>query len=214
MHRDDLSQDAIKNDERDLNDGTNSALSMFVIDNRHPHPTHIRDLLLLAATDAADERSADASVLADLDIVDVVAVAAILVHGQLQALTAGIRSAEDRSMTATEVFTLAQSMVADPRSVGAVGTVVGAVGQGDRATAAAIARCLGVFDADELADAAVALCAANLLLLSRSCGVSVTGIVSWAVADQDEPRPVRAARPLFCTRDALDIPQRTGAPRG
>ena len=209
-----MSQDAIKNTERDLNDGTNSALSMFVIDNRHPHPAHIRDLLLLAATDAVDARCADASVLADLDVVDVVAVAATLVHGQLQALTAGVRSAEERSMTATEVFAIAQSMVADPRSVGAVGTVVGAVGQGDLATAAAIARCLGVFDADELTDAAVALCAANLLLLSRSCGASVTEIVSWSAADHDELRPVRAARPLFCTREALDIPERAGAPRG
>ena len=128
-----------------------------MIDNRHPHPAHIRDLLLLAAATAADVRLADPSVLADLDVVDVVAVAAHLVQGQLQALTSGVRSSEARLMTATEAFSIAQSMVDDPRAVGAVGTVVGAVGQGDRATAAAIARCLGAFDADELVGAAVAL---------------------------------------------------------
>jgi hypothetical protein len=184
-----------------------------VIDNRHPHPTHIRDLLLLAASTAADQRVVSPSVLADLDVVDVVAVAANLVQGQLQALTAGVRSTEARLMTATEAFALAQSMVDDPRAVGAVGTVVGAVGQGDRATAAAIARCLGVFDAHELAGAAVALCAANLLLLSRSFGVSVTEIVRWSAGDPDERRSTRAPRPVFCSRDELDIPERAGAPQ-
>lgn len=182
-----------------------------MIDNRHPHPTHIRDLLLLAAATAADERLVGPSALADLDVVDLVAVAANLIQGQLQALTAGVRSAEARLMTATEAFALAQSMVVDPRAVGAVGTVVGALGQGDRATAAAIARCLGAFDADELAGAAVALCAANLLLLGHSFGVPVTEIVRWSAGDPDERRSTRSARPVFCSRDDLDIPERAGA---
>ena len=178
-----------------------------MIDNRHPHPAHVRDLLLFAAVNAADELHADPEVLSDLDVVDVVAVAASLVHGQLQALTAGVRSAESRLMTATEVFSLAQSMVADPCAVGAIGTVVGVVAQGDLATAAAIARCLGAFSADELAAAAVALCAANLCLLGRLAGTSITEIVRWSTGDGDRP-VTREARPMFCTREGLDTQPR------
>ena len=186
-----------------------------MIENRHPLPLHLRDLLLLAATDAADRGSVSpttvVSVLGEVDPIDTIALGARLVQGQLQALTANLRSAEARHMLATEVFAVAQSLATDTRSVGAVGTVVGAVADGELATAAAIARALTAFRADELVDATVALCAASLRLLARAACVTVTEIMAWSAGDAPVVEPafepaarpaMRPARPVFCDRDA------------
>ena len=147
---------------------------------------HLRDLLLMAAHDAAEHGFADAAALAHADMIDVMALGARLVQCQLQALTAATRSLQARHLMAAEVFATAQSIAADPRAVGAVGTVVGAMADGELATASAIADTLATFHPVELVDATVALCAATLIALARSAETSVTQIVQWSATDGSE----------------------------
>jgi hypothetical protein len=184
-----------------------------VIETRHQ--LHVRDLVLSSAVDriatgravttstlvgpsrpndtAAAADTAEASDLTDaIDPVDVIAVAAALVHGQLGAATAPLRSSEARYMLATEVFATGQSFAADTRAAGAFGVVVGEIGEGGVATAAAIAHALAVFTAEEMIDAAIAMCAASLLLLSRTSGVSLRDIVAWSAGDDPAAAPVKA----------------------
>ena len=37
-------------------------------------------------------------------------------------------------------------------------------------------------------------------------------IVRWSAGDPVEHSFTRTARPVFCTRDALDVPERAGVP--
>lgn len=192
-----------------------------MIETRHPLPLHLRDLLLLAAADAAEHGTVAGEMLAELlgevDPIDTVALTARLVQCQLQALTAGFRDVQARHMLATEVFATAQAIARDTRSVGAVGTVVGAVADGELATGAAIAKALASFAPAELVDAAVALCAANLRLLARAAGTTLAEIVAWSAGDAPTPerpaRPVqRPARAMFCSREAVAAPGRGAVP--
>jgi hypothetical protein len=199
-----LSQGSIKNNERLRFLRT----VIVVIENRHPLPLHLRDLLLLAAADAEERGTVAPGVLDGVDPIDTIALAARMVQCQLQALTANLRSVEARHMLATEVFATAQSLAADTRAVGAAGTVVGAVADGELATAAAIANALATFEPAELVDAAVALCAASLRVLADAAATSVAEIVAWSAGDAPTAAPaarpaLRPARAAFCGRDAV-----------
>lgn len=197
-----MSQGSIKNNERLRFLRT----VIVVIENRHPLPLHLRDLLLLAAADAAERGTVPPDVLDGVDPIDTIALAARMVQCQLQALTANLRSVEARHMLATEVFATAQALAADTRAVGAAGTVVGAVGDGELATAAAIARALATFEPAELVDASVALCAASLRVLADTAATTVSEIVAWSAGDAPAApaaRPaLRPARATFCGREA------------
>lgn len=199
-----MSQVSIKNSERLRVLRT----VIVVIENRHPLPIHLRDLLLLAAADAAELGTVAPDVLDGVDPIDTIALAARMVQSQLQALTANLRSVEARHMLATEVFATAQALAGDTRAVGAVGTVVGAVADGELAAAAAIGKALATFDPAELVDASVALCAASLRVLADAAGATVAEIVAWSACDAPVAAPaarpvMRPARAAFCVRDAV-----------
>jgi hypothetical protein len=175
-----------------------------VIDSRQPTPAHIRDLLLLAATVASDEPTVDIAIVADLDTVDVMAVAGQLIAGQLQALTAAVHSPADRHRAAGEVLDTAGARVPDPRAVNAAATVVGATAQGELAAGAAIARCLAAFTPDELAEASIALLSASLAALADCAGVPISEIVAWSAGEPPTARH-RPPRAMFCSRDAVEL---------
>ena len=201
IRRDVLSQGLIKNS--DFRGGLRTVES--VIDSRQPNPAHIRDLLLLAATAANSEGAVDTAIVTDLDVVDVVAVTATMVSGQLHALTAAVASAQHREQLAGGVLAGAAAMVPDPRAVNAVATVVGASTQGDVATGAAIARCLSAFAPHELIEASIALVTASIAALAASAGVGVNDVVAWSAGEPGDRRPaLRPARAPYCNRGTAD----------
>lgn len=208
-HRGDLSQDAIKNNERT---GTLRTVR-FVIDSRQPSPTHVRDLLLLAVStaDLMDGPALDAAlepavaVIAHLDVVDVLAIAATMINGNLQALVAECRP-EERPALAGCLMSTAAACVPDHRAVAAVATVIGASTQSDLAVGAAIARCLSAFRPEELTEAAVALLATTFDALADTTGLALTELIAWAAGDADTAAPSpRPARAMFCTRDVAEL---------
>lgn len=205
VHRADLSQDAIKNNER-----TGGLRTVrFVIDSRQPSPTHVRDLLLLAVS-TADPMDGPAlepavAVIAHLDVVDVLAIAATMINGNLQALVAECRP-DERPALAAGLMSNAAACVPDHRAVAAVATVIGATTQSDLAVGAAIARCLSAFQPEELTEAAVALLATTFDALADITGLALTELIAWAAGDADTAAPTpRPARTMFCTRDAAEL---------
>lgn len=183
-----------------------------MIEFRQATPTHVRDLLLLAVS--ADEPTVEvgggvadvrpAELMAHLDVVDVLAIAATMITGNLQVLVTECHP-DDRAELAGSLMAIAGSFVPDRRSVGAVATIVGATGSGDLATGAAIARCLSAFRSDELVDAAVALLATTIDALADVLGVAVAEIIAWAAGDAEPVAAARPARPMFCTRDSVEL---------
>jgi hypothetical protein len=203
-----LSQESIKNVEHPS--GLRTVL--FVIEIRQATPSHVRDTLLLAvsAGDPSVDHGADvddirpSELMGHLDVVDVLAIAATMITGNVQALAAECHPA-DRGDLAGSLMAIAGAYVPDRRSVAAIATIVGASGSGDLATGAAIARCLAAFRPDELTDAAVALLATTVDALADLHGVPLRDIVAWAAGDAERPTPARPTRPMFCTRDAVEL---------
>lgn len=175
-----------------------------MIDSRQPNPAHVRDLLLFAVTAAGDASwepmAAPSDLVAHLDVVDVLAIAATMINGNLQALCAEHRP-EERPALAQHLMATASLEVPDPRAVSAVATIVGATCQSELAVGASIARCLSAFTPDELEDAAIALIAVSLEMLAEMADVPVRDVIAWAAGDGDTPRAARPARTMFCTRD-------------
>jgi hypothetical protein len=154
----------------------------------------------LAARSTSQSSTVDASTISGLDVVDVVAVAATLVGGQLRALTADLPASLVPDVAAG-VLARAGSRVTDARSVNAIATVVGAAAGGDRAIAHAIARAATAFSSDELGEAAIALVTATLEAIADSHGVDLSDVVRWSAGDPAQPMPAHQQhRVVFCGR--------------
>lgn len=188
-----------------------------MIENRQSQPTHIRDLLLLAATAALDEQfrpgSIDPRILADVDVVDVLAVAGRLVHGQVRALTVNLRTPSDREHAVAGVFQTAVAASGVAAAVSAVSAVVGATDDGEIAVAGVIARCLRAFDDVELLEAAVALIGSGLVALAAATDAGVTDVVRWSVGEETDAHSARPRRRMLCGRQQVDLVERSRARR-